>query len=108
MVIEYPKMIGGMPRFVRMPMIFTEDEAEYIKDNLNTDVEVAIPVGKWIAVEVHDEGYSFLKHPVLFDDEASCQVACNGHNKVFGWSEDEANDIISMSMGLKPWPDETE
>ena len=104
---KYPKM-DCIPRFVRMPQIFTAEDAEYIKDNLETDADVNIPVDKWIAVEVHREGYSFLKHPVLFDDEESCQRACDAHNRMFGWSEEEANDIISMSMGLKEWPDDNE
>jgi hypothetical protein len=61
--------------------------------------------GKWAGAEVllpsgyiSPEGDPVKVH---FDTEEECHKACDIANNYNGWNKDQANEIISRSMGLK-------
>jgi hypothetical protein len=58
--------------------------------------------GKWVGADVLlPSGYiSVEDNPIKgeFDTSEQCQKACDLHNSFNGWTQDEANSIISESM----------
>ena len=59
--------------------------------------------GKWRAAEVVEGGYiDPFGNPVKIDfkTQLGCQLACGVHNKCAGWTPEEVEEIISLSMNL--------
>lgn len=76
------------------------------KGDLKIPIYVLYPVvndnGKWFCAKVVDDGYLPFD-PALnveFDDEDKCQKACNVANKIWNFSEERVEQVISQSMGL--------
>ena len=55
--------------------------------------------GKWVAVDVLlPTGYRHLPLAVEFDSHEDCLKGCQSHNSYIGFSEEEADEIIGVSM----------
>lgn len=61
---------------------------------------VPLVVGEWVAVDVHlTGGYTISPAIISQKNEAACKQACDIHNKYHGWSTEDVNAIIHISMG---------
>lgn len=88
---NYPKIEGQKKYYVRYPVQVTEE--------ISKRFSYPIEVGKWIAVDVLESGYQHLIAPNPMSEEL-CEAACDSHNSYHGWTLEEADKIISKSMGL--------
>lgn len=89
---NYPLIDEHRKHYVRYPIQVMRG----VKDLIGTN----LPVGKFVAVDVLQKGYQHLLCPVIFDTEEECQKACDIHNKYHGWSKDDVNEIVGISMDL--------
>jgi hypothetical protein len=95
----YPKIDGHRKIYVRVPVQVT---AKHLLTQRYHNIP-AVPLikGKWMAVNVMPKGYSCLISPMLFEDEADCQKACDSSNRLHGFTPEDVVRIVSKSMGLK-------
>jgi hypothetical protein len=94
----YPKKDGDRYVFVRYPVQINRLHIEQQKKN-NFPL-VPFEEGKWMAVNVLLIGYGYLVAPVLFDDEATCQRACDRDNKFMDFTPEDVKQIVAESMEL--------
>lgn len=97
---EYPHVdFRGEKRYVRIPL-------QFFKKDVSNDIVIVghVPEGKWVAVDVHVDGYSHLLSPHPYDSEEECKEACNVHNRYWGWNQQQAFEIEAMSFGVLEWP----
>lgn len=100
---KYPHVDDrGERSYVRTPV-------QYFKNKLPDGFKmvVDIPEGKWVPVDVKEDGYSHLIAPTAFDSFKECEKACDVHNRYWGWDRQQAIEIEAMSMGVLEWPDST-
>lgn len=88
---QYPIIDGHRKHYVRVPVQVTEEIAKKFP--------YPIEVGKFIAVDVLKKGYQYLiaPNPLL---EKECQKACDVHNSYHGWTPEEVDEIIKISMDI--------
>lgn len=87
---NYPKKDGNRDIYVRYPVQVTE---EY-----NEISPLQIEEGKWVAVNVLEEGYQPLLSPNPFETFEQCEKACRISNKFWGFTDDEVIAIVDASM----------
>lgn len=54
--------------------------------------------GKWVCVDVVENGYVELPHLHEYDTETEAQKACTVHNNYHGWTTKEVYKIVWDSM----------
>lgn len=57
-----------------------------------------LEIGKYVCVEVTNDGYSLPHTASVIDDLEYAEKACNAHNKYLGFTKEEADKIIYQSM----------
>lgn len=92
---NYPKKDGDRKLFVRWPVQVTEADVKAKKF-----IGKAVQPGHWVAVNVLKDGYKHLPAAVPYNTEAECQKACDLSNELHGFTRDEAEHVVSLSMGL--------
>lgn len=84
-------------KFVRYPVEVTKVVLDSAKEQELPCGEY-LELGKWIGVDVMEDGYSVPSLASGIDTQELCQQGCDTHNKYNGYSKDEANEIIGKSM----------
>lgn len=87
---QYPIIDEDRKHYVRTPVQIT--------DSVLGKFPIILTPGKWMAVDVVENGFSYLIAPAQFDTEQECQTCCDIHNRHHGWTEDEAAQIIRASI----------
>lgn len=89
----YPVKDGHRTHYIRKAVQVTESMAE------TADTVVELIPGKWITVDVSlDGGYFIPVAPGQMDDEDYAERAAANHNKWLGFTEEEVDTIVGMSM----------
>lgn len=90
---EYPVKDEHRTHYVKTPLEIDKHLAEMEEWN------VELIVGKWIGANVTlNGGFIFPLAPYQFDSEEECQKGCDVHNTWLGYTREEADEIIGMSM----------
>ncbi len=87
---NYPKKDGDRLRYVRYPV--------QVNEAYNAKSPLQIPLDKWVAVDVLQEGYRPLLSPNPFESFEKCKKACDVSNRVVGFTEEECINVVAQSM----------
>lgn len=94
---NYPKKKGPRNIYVKYPIRIDESIEKYYSEFKYNNKPYYVQ-GKYIAVNVFQNGYQYPFAPALYDSEEACLKACEIHNNYHGWTNEEWESIVQISM----------
>ena len=91
-----PITILGKPVYLRVSIEVTEG----FKTDYQRYSKTPLEVGKFIQLDVMPDDVK-ITHPVVqFETEQQCVIACDNHNRFWGWTNDEKVNILYRVLSL--------